>query len=417
LLIRTHVKRRSDQGDGTHVTIVLADRSWKDVRVRVLIVGAGVAGLTVAARLAQQGREPVVVERSEGVGQGYALGLYPLGSCVLHGINAYDELIAAGHAVETYVLADGAGRRLLTMGMQVLTDGVGPTVMVSRADLLELLERAAAVPVRRGTTVRDLEQDSQGVDVTFGDGGTDRFDLVVACDGIGSQTRGRIFGPQPGFDAGWVLWTWWVDSDLFDPAAFREFWGRGWFLGVYPCSDQTMCAAGGPTSHFATRGIPDAPGNGAAVAALLRERLQPLAGVDASVAGAIDGLEASCAYAWPMRDVRSRHWSAGRIALCGDAAVAFLPTAGVGASNALRAAAALADELSRSDGSSIPLGLELYEKRCRSVVERNQTDSRRLARLMFVRSKPIGWARDHLARRYPPERVLGHIIDSAHQPF
>lgn len=383
--------------------------------MRVLIVGAGVAGLTLAARLAQQCRDLVVIERTEYTEQGYAIGLYPLGSCVLHGIHAYDKFVAAGHIVETYELADGAGQSLQTMDMKVLTDGIGPMVMLGRAELLALLERAAGVPVRRATTITDLTQDPDGVDVTFADGTGDRFDLVVAADGIASATRERVFGPQRGFDTGWVLWTWWADARRFNPVIVREFWGHGWFFGAYPSPGQTMCAAGGPAADVAVPTTGGRAGNGAAVVAVLRKRVQPLAGSDASIAGALDDLNR--AYAWPMRDVRSTRWFDGRVALCGDAAVAFLPTAGVGASNALRGAAALADELSRADASSVPLALELYEKRCRSIVERDQTDSRRLARYMFVRTRPVGWARDQLARRYKPEKVLGQIIDSMHQPF
>lgn len=383
--------------------------------MRVLVVGAGVAGLTLAARLARQGREPVVVERAADTDRGYAIGLYPLGSCVLHGIGAYDEFVAAGQIVETYELADGAGRPLQTMDLKVLTEGIGPMVMLGRSDLLALLERACGVPVRRGTTVSGVAHDPDGVDVTFDDGTRDRFDLLVACDGIASATRERIFGPQPGFDAGWVLWTWWAESHRVDAATFREYWGHGWFFGVYPSPGQVMCAAGGPASRFAAPVTDGTAGDGTALAALLRARVQPLTSIDVSIAAAIDDLES--AYAWPMRDVRSRRWSDGRVVLCGDAAVAFLPTAGVGASNALRVAAALGDELSRSDASSIPLALELYEKRCRTVVERNQTDSRRLARLMFVDSRPIGFVRDQLARRYKPERVLSQIIGSVHRPF
>ncbi len=176
-----------------------------------------------------------------------------------------------------------------------------------------------------------------------------------------------------------------------------------------------MCAAGGPAADFAARPSGAGVDTGAAVAARLRERVQPLARVNRSVAGAIDDL--ADAYVWPMRDVRSRRWADGRVALCGDAAVVFLPTAGVGASNALRGAAALADELSRADASTVSLALELYEKRCRRIVERNQTDSRRLARVMFVRNTAVGWARDQVARRYKPEKVLGQIIASMHQPF
>lgn len=58
----------------------------------------------------------------------------------------------------------------------------------------------------------------------------------------------------------------------------------------------------------------------------------------------------------------------------------------------MRAAAGLADELSRADAAAVPLALELYEKRCRSVVERSQTDSRRLARVMFVRNPRLAQA-------------------------
>ncbi len=95
----------------------------------------------------------------------------------------------------------------------------------------------------------------------------------------------------------------------------------------------------------------------------------------------------------------------------------FLPTAGVGASNAMRAAAALADELSRADSGTSPLALELYEKRCRSVVEDNQSESRRLARAMFVSRSPLVWVRDQFARHYPAERMLASIIKTAREPF
>ncbi|HUZ34735.1 MAG TPA: hypothetical protein VMV17_00235 [Streptosporangiaceae bacterium] len=117
-----------------------------------------------------------------------------------------------------------------------------------------------------------------------------------------------------------------------------------------------------------------------------------------------------------MSDIRSARWVSGRIALCGDSAAGFLPTAGVGASSALRAAG-LADELSRADAVSVPLALELYEKRCRRIIERHQADSRHLARVMFVRHPATAWARDQLVRRYPARRALRHIISSVREPF
>ena len=148
--------------------------------------------------------------------------------------------------------------------------------------------------------------------------------------------------------------------------------------------------------------------------AKLRELLRPLIEAVPFIGGATEA--AQHAFRWPMRDVRSRTWVRGRVALCGDAAAGFLPTAGVGASNAMRAAAALADELWRADAATIPLAFELYEKRCRKTIEANQNDSRNLARVMFVRQPVLAWARDQIARRYPAERMLGQIIKSMHQP-
>jgi 2-polyprenyl-6-methoxyphenol hydroxylase-like FAD-dependent oxidoreductase len=81
-----------------------------------------------------------------------------------------------------------------------------------------------------------------------------------------------------------------------------------------------------------------------------------------------------------MVHVRARDWYSGRVARCGDAATAFLPTAGVGASNALQSAAALADKLSKSDAARVPLALDLYVKRCQKLVCHNQHGSRAVAR-------------------------------------
>ncbi len=376
--------------------------------MRVLVVGAGIAGLTLAARLARQPAETVIVERSTGAQEGYAIGLYPLGSCVLHGVGLYDRFVSRGLVLERYELADHAGRLLQRVDMSRLTGEVGPWVMMSRHELVDLLEDACGgAGIRRGVTVSSCVQVGAGVDVTFSDGSSERFDMVAACDGMGSATRDLVFGRQPAFDAGWLLWTWWAGPDRFPEPAAKEWWGHGWFFGAYPAPGAVMCAAGAPSTVMAEGRDRDAAG-------FLRDLLGPVA-ERAPIAGALD--DAGTTYPWPMRDVRSGRWVDGRLALCGDAATGFLPTAGVGASNAMRAAAALADELSRADAVTVPLALELYEKRCRRIIERNQTESRRLAWIMFLQRPALGWARDQLARRYPAERMLNDIIGSMHDPF
>ena len=173
--------------------------AWHAARVRMLVIGAGVAGLTLAARLCQQGRPPVIAERSASADIGYAIGLYPLGSCVLHGLGTYGELAGQAVALQRYEVASAAGRVLQAVDMSVLTAASGPLYMVTRPGLLRLLESSCAhAEMRRGVTVRSLAQGRVALTVTFDDGSAESFDAVVGCDGIHSCTRDRVFGPAGG---------------------------------------------------------------------------------------------------------------------------------------------------------------------------------------------------------------------------
>ncbi len=288
--------------------------------VRTLVIGAGVAGLTLAGLLEQQGRAPTIVERSEQFERGYAIGLYPLGSCVLHGLGAYERLRERALVLERYELASETGRVLQAVDFSTLTGKTGPLLMVGRADLIAVLEASCrGADLRRGASVASLVPRAGAVEATFTDGATAEFDVVLACDGIGSPTRDFVCGPASGDDSGWLLWTWWVDRRHFDPTVTREWWGTGCFFGVYPAPDHVMCAAGGPAG--AVRGDDTR-------AALLRQ-LGTLIDHVPVVGTAIEAMAE--AYPWPMADVRAERWVNGRIALCGDAAVGFMPTAGVGA--------------------------------------------------------------------------------------
>ncbi len=375
--------------------------------MRTLVVGGGVAGLALASRLCQQGRPPVVVERSTASGDGYAISLYPMGSSVLHGLGSYPALQATSLEARRYLLADHRDRTMQAIDLSVLTDQAAPMLTVSRSDLLEVLESTAgAADIRRGVTVRSISQTPDAVVVDLDDGARETFDLVVGCDGMASPTRDAVMGRPGSYDSGWALWTWWDEAAGFDPEVMREWWGDDWFFGAYPAPGAVMCAAGAPAGSGRDDGDPGDQ---------VRSRLAGLADQVPAVAAAVQRIERP--YWWPMRDVRSPRWVERRVALCGDAAVGFLPTAGVGASCALRTAAGLADELSRADAATAPAALERYQRRCRSNVERSQTESRRLARAMFLSRPSLSWVRDQIVRRIPAALMLRQIIESSNQPL
>ncbi len=379
--------------------------------MRVLIVGGGVAGLTLAAKLLQQGRHPVLIEKAPHYTDiGYAIGLYPLGSCVLHGLGVYDEFLARGVEGHRYEIADGNGEILQKLDLAVLTNNVGPIITLPRTDLIDLLRKACSgLDIRMGETVEAMEQSHSAVRVRYGDGGEQAFDLLAACDGIHSQLRARHFEEPEVFDAGWTIWTWWGGGGLVPDDLVREYWGRGFFFGAYPVPGRCMFVGGLPRDVVE----PTAPQD--TVRAALAAALAGLIERDEVVREAFHN--ATKLFAWPMSDIRAPNWQQGRVVLCGDSSTAFLPTAGVGASNAIRSAAALADELSKVDGRSVPRALDLYVKRCQKMIRGNQDDSRTAARYMFVESKALGWGRDQLIKHYPAERIVKQIIESMRQPF
>ena len=381
--------------------------------MRVLIVGGGVAGLALAAKLVRQGREPVVVEKAPEYGEhGYSLALYPFGSAVLHGIGAYEDFVASGTEMKTYELADHGAEVIQSVDFGELLADYGPSYCTTHAALVDTLRRACGdgVDLRMGTTVTALEQGEEEVEATLSDGGSERFDVVVGCDGIHSATRETVFGEQPTFETGWVGWTWWGRDGIFPAELVREYWLRGAFFGAYPVPGKSTFVAAVPVS---TAG-PDDQLEEPEVLGRLRGALGEAVERSPEIAAALE--EAHDLWPWPLADVRSKELRRGRVVLCGDAGTAFLPTAGIGASSALRSAAALADELSRADARLVPLAIDHYVDRTGKVIRGNQTDSRHLAKAMFVENGLATWGRDELLRHMPVTSMTKSILEAMRQP-
>ncbi|MEM9221900.1 MAG: NAD(P)/FAD-dependent oxidoreductase [Pseudomonadota bacterium] len=380
----------------------------------ILIVGAGIAGLTLAAKLLQQGRRPVVIDRvSELHDEGYAILLYPLGSNVLHGLGKYEEAMASAQVGRTYEIVDGQGKLLQDVDLSALGSEIGPIALVTRSRLVEILYDAArGADFRFNNSVREISQTGGGkVSVQFTDGTSEAFDLVVACDGQNSHTRKLAFEAETDvFDPGWDLWVWWAELPNWTKGKYLESWGSGRFFGLYPAPGHVMCGAGIRKSHVSANAA-DIQQAKPFLKNLFSEMIQSNEVIDRAVDHARE------IYVWPMRDVRASKWVNGRVCLLGDAAVGFLPTAGAGANTAMRCAASLADELSRVDGRIVPLALEVFEKRCRHMVEKNQDDSRMLAKMIFVDNKIISWGRDELVKHYPMTKFVKNIVDSMKMPF
>jgi FAD-dependent urate hydroxylase len=379
--------------------------------MRILIVGAGMGGMTLAALLERRGVRSVIVERAPNFEHaGYMLSLYCLGSRVLHGLGLYQRFAEVGVEATRYEVHDDHGRLVKAWPFDLLNERFGPIINSTRPELIGVLrEGLSETPIRFGTALENLEQTGQEVHVQFSDGSTETFDLVVGADGIGSRVRTILFGEQPWFHTGWGGWVWWAEPSLLPASTFAEYWGAGRLLGAYPTRHRVGVFAGAPL-----RDAFDQPGAGRRDR--LRRRFAGLGELADGMLNALPDDEAEMFF-WKLSDVRSAKWVRGRVVLLGDAAAGFLPTAGLGASMAMESAAVLNDELSRTDNRFLEQALALYVKRRKRRVERIQRDSRKLARMMFISWTPLAAVRNFALRFYSLEMLARNIARSFDAPI
>ena len=167
---------------------------------RVLVVGGGPAGLSAATCLRQRGIEAEIVELNEELrplGSGLTMMGPTLRALALVDREALDACIELGAGHPAMIIGDAGGNTLERVELpQIagsdLPGGFGIMRPAFWGILAEAAQRAGA-PIRLSTTVEAIEQDADGVDVTFSDGSRERYDLVVGADGLHSSVRGLVF--------------------------------------------------------------------------------------------------------------------------------------------------------------------------------------------------------------------------------
>lgn len=379
--------------------------------MKVLIAGAGIGGLALAALLRQRGITAEIYERAENFDHsGYMLGLYPVGSRVLHGLGLMEAFRETSERMETYTIHNGHGEAINTYHIGEALDRFGTTGGIMRGELLKLLRsRCEDVPLHFNTQVESFEDRGSEVIVKLSNGTDNTCDLLVGADGIHSTIRQQLFGSAPDNDTGWGCWVWIVRNSPRPPASVMEYWGAGRLIGVYPIKGGFGVVGAGPTDVIGPKAI-------GRDGSLLREYLGVFGPKVHDVIGELPP-DLTSVFWWNLSDHRCKQWVKGRVVLMGDSACAFLPTAGVGASMALESAAVLNDELSRTDAEFLPNALDHYEKRRKHRAEMFQEDSRRLASMMTVEAGPIAWGRDQMMKFYTLEMLVKNIYKSLADPI
>lgn len=378
--------------------------------MRVLIIGGGIAGLTLAGLLQQRGFKPRIVERIPEYGKvGYIIVLWPSGSRVLKGLGLYRDLIETGLPFSTYNVWDEKGEMLKSYSVDEVSEKYGPMISIYRSELINILRKNINPEnITMGLSVEKIHQTPDEAIVTFSDGTQESFDLVVGCDGVRSRTRNLVFGDVPLSYSGMTGWSFWLKSGIAKSAHIAEYWGTGKFLGIWPTRNRLSVF----TSIRSPKGTPDPVESRLD---RIREHFSDFGGVVPEIlAGLEDPTEI---FHDEYCDLRMDEWHKGRVVLVGDSAHAVLPTAGGGVAMAIESAAVLADELSRADSKYISQALEGYVTRRRPRVNKVQDQSRMMGKVAFADSRAVSVLRNFVMRFYSSRLHLKYWDDLLKEPI
>jgi 2-polyprenyl-6-methoxyphenol hydroxylase-like FAD-dependent oxidoreductase len=338
----------------------------------VLISGASIAGPTLAYWLDRYGFEVTVVERASAVRSGgYPIDIRGTAIDVVERMGLLPAVQAAHIGSRAVTFVDAAGKTIGAIPIYDLTANQARDVELQRgalATLLYALTRNSAVRYRFDDSIEAIEDDGARVDVRFKSGERRHYDIVVGADGMHSNVRRLVFGPEAPFNRylGYTfnLFSMPNDRGLSHGAIVYAEAGRA--AGAFAVRDSPNVFS---FLIFATEKPPFSAHPSVA------EHIERTAAVFADGGWEIPRLLEAMRHADDLffdtvSQIRMPCWSKGRVGLAGDAAFAPSFLSGQGTSLALVGAYVLAGELAAHDNPADALAA--YERTVRPFAEANQ---------------------------------------------
>lgn len=334
----------------------------------ILIVGGGIAGLSLSIALARRGWSPEIVEANPAWGV-YGVGIILQSNALraMESLGLAERCLAAGFPYSTTRYCDRNGTLMHERKKPNLSgERFAASTGMLRPALHEILRDEAlrlGVRVKVGVRVEKLDQDGR-VHVKLSDGTSSSHDLLVGADGVRSQIRRLVFGSehQPAF-MGQACWRFTAPRPEEVPCAVMVR-GEGTQAGLIPLNQETMYLLL----------LTAEPGNPWFDKETLRDRLAArLDGYGGLVGELARNIPPSDAIVYsPLEPLlMPGPWHRGRVVLVGDAAHATTPHIAQGASMAFEDAVVLSELI---DGpadldSALPAFTQRRYERCRMIVE------------------------------------------------
>jgi salicylate hydroxylase len=344
-----------------------------DARPSVIIVGAGIGGLTCALALQQRGLRPLVLEQAPALREiGAGLQLSPNAMSVLHQLGLDETLYDIGFLPLGIRSANWrSGRETARVPFSEL-DFHTPYLHVHRADLQQTLLSAVQKNdpgcVHTGQHVDAIINDGNAATLMIRHGASLTADWVIGADGIHSRCRDYVVRDNqlPRF-TGNVAWRGLLRSDALPehlrPPPWANIWmGPGGHVVVY-------YLRGGELINFvAVREQSDWMEESWNAPASLRDLLHDFADWDPALFELLSHADAKTCYRWALFDRDPiDNWYRDRIVLLGDAAHPMLPFLAQGAAMGIEDAWVLSGLIAAGDDDAAALYQQQRQIRCARV--------------------------------------------------
>ena len=365
---------------------------------KVLIIGGGVAGLTLALPLKKLGI-PVVIHEKYNHNQNQKTGflIWSYAIKILQDLGVpVDEV---GALLEAFRIHGRKGRFICEMPIGSVSRLHGAnSYEINRYRLSELLSKMVGDDLLLGSECISVSSIEGQAIATFADGSSDQGDILIACDGSNSVVRKFI---HPGVQlrmlgsGGWISV---IDQrlPLLPLNTQMEFWQPGVKAGVADLGH-------GETRWYASfkNYIPSADES---KKDQILNRMQPLPEIIKFCLECTDEDQMVPTQAGDLLALSP--WYRDRVLMIGDAAHATSPYAGMGACSAIADAALLADLI--GSGRSVPAIFQDFQAVRKHAADSAIKESRRGLNLSTC-GELKGWVRDWMFMNMP-EKKLNQIM-------
>jgi salicylate hydroxylase len=351
--------------------------------MHVLIVGAGIAGLTAAIALRHKGIDATIIEQASQLSEiGAGIQIAANGSVVLRELGLEQAVAAKSVIPGSFDMRDIRDGKLLwvaPLGEEGTRRWGAPLYNIHRADLIEILADALpAESVRLGVHCTGFSQDDNGVTVHMDNGEDLHGDVLIGADGIHSVIRKQLFGEHEVQFSNILMWRALIPAEKLEHVDLPErgnYWfGPGRTLITYWIRPQNLYSilASVPSGEVHRESWTESGD--------IDELRASFSDLEPRAQAMMDQIDTAFLTGMFYRDPIDR-WTDRRVTLMGDAAHPMVPFLAQGACQGMEDAWVLATMLEHYVDDPMA-GLQEYEQRRRPRTTRVQSGARAMVKLV-----------------------------------